>query len=571
MRRRERLLAAAAILVALLAFAGCGRRGPGAEGGRGRGEPVSRPTMASPRPGAASSARGEAALRPRDGGTVRIGLWTAPRGVFNPLFATDPADREINALIHAGLLRPGPDLAPRPGLARAYAVSADQRTIVFSLDTGARWHDGQPVSPDDVLFTFETVLHRDYRGPYREAFLFIEGARAYRDGKAAGLAGVRVLGDRAVAFKLSQPYGPALMAIGMLPILPRHAFAGVAVKDMAGAAASRERPVGAGPFRVASAGRDRVELVRYEAFFRGRPHLERVAFTVVGPQLGLASLQEGVVDILQVNAADAPAVERAGLVVRDWPEPGYYYVGINMNYRPLDDRRVRQALAYALDREAMVARLFAGHATLLAAPLPPGSWGEAPRLEPYRHDADRARRLLAEAGISDEDGDGLVERKGRPFELNLVFDKGAPPAREIAELVRDQLRRAGIQVYLRGMERRELLDRVFARRAFDLYLLQWRMGLDPDASAVFGPDAAANAVSFKNRRAQELLKQGLAMVDVAKRRPLYHEWSRLVNAEVPYIFLFAPNRVIAVSPRLHGLTVTPAGYAYGAEGWWVDR
>ncbi len=491
--------------------------------------------------------------------------------MFNPLFAADPADREINALLHASLLRPGPDLAPRPGLARTYAVSADQRTIVFILDKGARWHDGQFVAPEDVVFTFQTVLHRDYRGPYRDAFLFIEGAREFRDGRAAVVKGMQALGDGAVAFTLAKPYGPALMAIGSLPILPRHAFAGVAVKDMARAAASRERPVGAGPFRFSSRRQNEVELVRYEPFYGGRPHLDRVVFAVIGPRLDLARLKEGVADVVRVNPADAPAVERAGLGVREWPDPGYYYVGINMNYRPLDDRRVRQALAYALDREAMVGQLFAGHATLLAGPVPPGSWGEAPGLDPYRHDPNRALRLLAEAGIADKDGDGRVEWSGRPFELNLLYDKGAPLAPELAGLVRDQLRRVGVNVYIHGLERRELLDRVFARRAFDLYLLQWKMGMDPDVSAVFGQEAAANAVSFKNKRAQELLSQGAALVDVPKRRPLYYEWSRLVNAELPYLFLFAPNQVIAVSARLRGLTVTPVGYAAGAEGWWVAR
>lgn len=517
-------------------------------------------------------------LSPR---VVTIGLWQKPAGLWNPLFATDPGDREINAFLFEPLLTVGPDLRPAPNLA-SYAVEPDQKAIVFTLRHDARWQDGAPVTASDVAFTLETALRGDYHGPYADRFLFIRGARAFHDGKAGSVAGIAVRGPLQVRVELERPYGPALQAIGSLPVLPAHVFAGQTPAEMANAPASRAYPVGSGPFRLVGvrqapgplergggreAGPDEVRLAAFPGFFRGRPRLDELRFRVLGPRLNAAELAAEGIDLLRVRREDAEAVRQAGYDLREWPERGYRYLGINMGRAALQDRRVRQAIAFALDRQAMLRAVYGGHGTLMLAPVFPGSWAEAPGLNPYPHDAERARRLLEEAGWRDVDGDGVRERGGARLSLSLLYRKGEAVDERLAALARDELAQVGIEVRPQALPERELFRQVFGLRDFDLYLSGWNLTIDPDVSDLFGSGARVNAVGY--RQGNDLLGRAASFVDVAQRQPLYHQWTRQVNDDLPYIFLFTPNQVLAVAHRLKGVEVTALGYAHGAEGWWV--
>lgn len=533
---------------------------------------------------AAASPPGEAPARD----TVRIGLWFPPRGVFNPLFTDDIGDRQVNDLLFESLLSHGPDLRPRPNLAASFSVAEDQQAITFALRPGALWHDGTPVTAEDVIFTLETVLHRDYRGPYAGRFLYILGARNFRDGKAERVSGLAADGPLGLTVRLAKPYGPALEEIGSLPILPRHAFEGVAVADMPAAPASR-RPVGSGPFRwtsalVAGSGRSggdgplpaggtyEVALAAFPDFFLGPPKLKGVRFEVVGPQLDLGRMKAMEIDLVRLGRADAEAVKRAGgYTIQEWPEPGYHYLGINLGRAALTDRRVRQALAYALDRTAMLQEVYGGHGTLVHAPVFPGSWAEAPGMNAYAHDPAAAERLLEAAGWRDANGDGLRERGGRSLTLTLYYRKDQPVDARLAELVREYLGRVGVGVNVRAVTAAELLRQVFGLRDFDLYLLGWPLSIDPEpgVSKVFGPGARVNAVGFRPRDGLDLLARAAALVDVARRQPLYEQWTRSANEALPYVFLFTPDNLIAISDRLRDVRVTPVGYTDGAEGWWL--
>lgn len=557
--RFSRSLLLGLAVAALLAAAGCGRGKAPAQGGG-----VSA--------GGAQGGR-QAAQAPRDGGTLRIGLWDKPSGLFNPLFTDDPADAEVNRLLFESLLRFGPDLSLQPNLARRFTVAADQKTITFELRDDVRWHDGRPLTADDVAFTIRLALNPDYRGPYRDRFLAIQGAREYQAGKAGDLAGVRIAGPLTLVVTMEQPYGPLLTRLAALPVLPRHVFLGMAVKDIAAAPPSRRSPVGSGPFRLTAFNPgdkgDIVVLSRFDSFFRGRPHLDRVAFAVLGRRPTVESLRAAGIDVLRLHPAAVGAVQATkSYNIYEVPSGGYFYLGVNLGWEPLDEKPLRQALAYALDRRNMVRSLFAGYGTLVNSPVFPGSWAEAKGLQVYDEDLDKARRLLAAAGFKDEDGDGVVSLKGKDLALNLIYIKGKPFYADLAALIRQDLQQAGIKVYLVPLEQKDFMLRVFRRRQFDLYLLDWEIELDPDPEAVFGEKALGNAVGF--RSGQALLAKGVGTVSPEQRRPIYEHWTRLVNEELPYIFLFTGNKILAADRRVRDLVFSPPGILDAPEKWWVE-
>ncbi len=555
--------------------------------GTGRGAAPAGGGAPPPAGAAPSGAAAPASTEPKRD-TVRIGLWLPPRGVFNPLFTDDAGDRQVNDLLFESLLSHGPDLRPEPNLAESFSVREDQQAITFTLRPDALWHDGTPLTSEDVIFTLETVLHKDYRGPYAGKFLYILGARNFRDGKAPSVTGLVAEGPRTVTIHLAKPYGPALEEIGSLLILPRHAFDGIAVADMAMSRPSRE-PVGSGPFRwesalVAGAGRSggdgllpaggayEVVLTPFPDFFGGRPKLGSVRFLVIGPQLDLTRLTAEEIDLVSVSRSDAEAVKRAGgYTIREWPEPGYHYMGINMGRAALVDRRVRQALAFALDRGAMLQEVYGGHGTLVHAPVFPGSWAEAPGMNTYAYNPEEAGRLLDAAGWRDGDGDGVRERGGKTLTLSLYYRRGQPVDELLAALTREYLGRIGVRVNAKGVTTSELLRNVFGLRDFDLYLLGWQITADPEpgVSKVFGPGARVNAVGFREKESLDLLSKAASLVDIEQRQPLYEQWTRNANEELPYVFLFTPNNLIAISNRLRDVRVTALGYTDGAERWWL--
>ncbi len=492
--------------------------------------------------------------------------------------ATEAGDLEINKLIFSSLLQYGSDLRPQPDLAQRYTVKGAE--ITFTLREGLKWHDGKPLNPSDVVFTFETVLNKQYRGPYKGLLKNVKGAADFSAGKTVFVEGIKVDGNR-ITITLDKPHGPTLMGIGTIPIIPAHIFRGVPVGKLAEKSLVPElKPVGTGPFILKEAsvvvgadGKSRkvseVTLSRNQGYHLGKPHLDKVRFKVLGQTANTAQLGELGIDIIRIRREEAEIVTRKGLHrLWDWPEGGYYYLAANLAYRPFDDRRVRLAMAYSLDREQMIKKAFDGHGTLINAPFLPGSWADPGNITNYTPDLQKSRDLFREAGWTDPDDDDILEQDGRELTFNLFFLKDSPQDEAIAGMIKDDLKKAGARVYLVPKDRDALLEQVFKRRSFDLYLLTWKLGPDPDVSAIFAPDSPINATGFRNNRAGKVLKYAAEFMDISQRQPLYNEWMLLANKELPIIFLFAPNNVMAVSSRVRGFEVSPAGHQYPWK-WWV--
>lgn len=512
------------------------------------------------RGGKAAPARVAADRAGSGGGAVlRLAVWRSPSPPLHPLLGGDAADREVAALLYASLLRPALDLRLQPYLARTYRVSPDQRVIAFLLDERARWQDGAPVTARDVVRAVEVALRRK---PPPSDLLAVAGAAAFAQGRARAISGLRVLGDKVLLVQLDRPWGPALTALGTLPLLPA-------------AAGGTPVPPASGPFAVDRVVRDqkgriaRLVLRPNPGFPLDRPALGSLELIVLGGRPTLGTLRRLGIDVVSVRPEYAELLERNGYRVLESPRWGYYYVGFNMFRAPLHDGRFRQALAEAVDVEALVRTVVAGRGTPVVAPVYPGSWAEAPGLAPPRADGGRARSLLLELGYSDSDGDGFLDKGGKALTLNLAYSREDPVQAALATLIRKQLGAVGVRLYINGLSRDEFLRLVFRRRNFDLYLGTWRLGLDPALSRFLGGEAAANAVSFRPGSLDRLMGAADQTVDPRRREAYYRALTAAINRELPYLFLFAPNRVFAVSERVRWFWPGPEGFPAFAERWVV--
>lgn len=548
--------------------------------------------------------------KPVPGGTLTIGLPRGLSGSLRPLVSEGPAATAVIQLMYSGLLRLGPKLELACDLCQEYTVSADRRTLTFRLREDVQWHDGKPLTAEDVAFTYRAMLEPGYTGAHAGELAALVGVQALLDERddvdrrlaaatlsaaeasdrkregwkrwleGLGKQAIEVIDRHTVVFTVDQPYAPLLAAM-RLPISPAHTQA----------------PVGTGPFRLEEHQKGKfVRLVRHDGYHLGKPYLDRVVFQIVPAGKALEMLRSGELDFVPLSAAEAAQVEAAaagagtaaagagtavgreavtaaGAVVRvvTWPGAGYQYLGVNHARAPFTDVRVRQALMYGINRARLVDELLHGRGEVVNAHLTPGHWAEAGlSLNPYGFDPTRAAELLAEAGWSALDA-GYRTKDGQRLRFTLKVPKGNAVREASARMIQQDLRGLGIQVDLQVLDFGQVTREVFGERQADAWLLGWDLGPDPDPGPIFSPDNKwGGAAGWTSARSDSLLKQGRGVLTVAERQPFYAEWLQLINQELPYVFLYAEDEVAGVrADRVRGLAPDVRGALWNIWEWWI--
>lgn len=470
---------------------------------------------------------------PRD--TVVVALESAP-SVLDPRYTTDANSSLVSDLVTSGLTRTDVHGEAAADLAESWTVPSPLE-YRFTLRADARFGDGAPVTAADVIATYRSVLDPEARSPKREALAAIEQMTA--------------VDARTVAFRLRAP-SAAFLETTNLGILPATLAAGPALRSGA--------VVGAGPFRVLATLADGgVELVPSPAYMDGSPSIARLRFRVVPDGTVRAlELASGSVHLVQ-NAlepdllpwlARRPDLERIAV-----PGSRFQYVGMNLRDPRLADPRVRRALAYALDRDAVVHHLLRDTARPATGLLPPSHWAYASAVTTYPHDPARAAALLAESGLGG-DADDLARRlsyKTSTVELG----------RRIAEVFQADLGRVGLLVGIRSYEWATFYADV-RRGDFQLYSLAWIGIADPDVyyrifHSGMQPPAGNNRAGYANPALDALLEAARVAVDRGERRRLYAEIQRITADDLPVIPLWWADTVVVKSRRLSGFVPAPNG------------
>lgn len=551
MRTKRRWLAATLLAATTAVLAACGK--------------TAQPPAGTPQQ--------QAPAQPVDGGTLNLSMYSAPKGIFNPVLYEDQYDANVIGLVFNGLLRLNSKLEWEPDLAESYTISPDNKTVTFKLRKDVKWHDGQPFTARDVAFTFKTILHPKYPGVRAGDYMDIVGAEEYKAGKAQDVAGIKVLNDYEISFTTKEPYAPILERLAF-PIIPEHVFKDADVAKLADHPATKQ-PIGTGPFKFVQYKPDQyVELVRNEQYFRGKPHIEKIIYKIVNQEVALGQLQSGELDYAPVRPADMQVLQNLPNVkVYEQPSFGYQYMGVNHRNPILQDKRVRQALMYAINRQAIVDKLLGGHGTIMNSHMPPVSWAyDASQLNPYPYNPEKAKQLLAEAGWKEKNAEGYLVKDGKVLEFTLKYPSGNKVREQSATLIQDNLKQVGIKVNLEMMEFATLAKQVFDERKADLWLMGWVLSVDPDPAGIFlvTPDNKwAQVTGWDHPKNKELIEKGVRVLKVEERKPIYVEWAKLVNEELPYIFLYSQNDMVAVSTRVQGLKPDIRGALWNIEELWL--
>lgn len=480
-----------------------------------------------------------------------------------PLLASDNASHEIAGMVYNGLVKYNKDLKIVGDLAESWEVANGGLVITFHLRKGVKWHDGHPFTAHDVLFTYRLTIDPKTPTPYAGDFLKVKKAE--------------VLDDHTFRAIYDKPFAPALMSWASA-VLPKHLLEG---RDVTVSPLSRH-PVGTGPyiFKEWKPGQ-KIVLVSNPDYFEGRPYIDGYVVRII-PDMATMFLE-----------LRADGIDRMGLTPLQYMRQtennlfrknfnkyrflsfSYTYMGYNLKNPLFTDKRVRQAIAYGINCDEIIQGILLGLGKPATGPFKPETWVYNPNVKTYPYDPNKARELLRQAGWRDANGDGILDKDGKPFVFEIITNQGNEVRAKCAEIIQRRLGELGISVKIRVLEWAAFVNDFINKRRFDATILGWTIPHDPDIYDVWhssktGPQEL-NFVSYKNTEVDALIEKGRSTYEQAKRKQYYDRIQEILAEDQPYTFLYVPDALPIIHARFRGIKPAPLGIGYNFIKWYVPR
>ena len=456
---------------------------------------------------------------------------------FDPRVSSDSAAERMRQLIFNGLTRKNERFEPVPDLAESYEGSPDFKKFTFRLRRDVKFHNDRAMTALDVKYTFETMLAPGFVSDKKAEFI-------------KAIASIEVIDPQTVVFYCHEPFPGFPNAILPIGIIPEGTTAQQATK-----------PIGTGPFRFVSYTEDQeVQLARHKDYFDGAATIEGLRVRIVPDNSTRESeLRKGSAD-LAINADFDPITveslqKAAGISVELIDGTNLTHLGVNLNDPVLADRRVRQAIAYGIDRQSIIDNILRGQARPASSSLPPSQWAYAPNVRSYGYDPSAAKALLDQAGYTEKAGATRLRLTLRTSTIAI--------SRKIGEAMQEQLKQVGIGLELQPLERQKLVQDM-SEGNFQLYL---NTSVGGNQSTDFfkfayatesAPPNGQNRSRFSNQRVDQLLATSRRSTR-EEQRAIFAEIQEVLAEELPHIYLWYPATIVVRRERVGGLKLEPSG------------
>ncbi|HEX4963920.1 MAG TPA: ABC transporter substrate-binding protein [Thermoanaerobaculia bacterium] len=511
-----------------------------------------------------------AAGTPRRGGTVVTG-WTAePGGVNELILPSLQPTQEMLFRLFLHLVEEQPDFDKHPAtvapqLARSYDWSPDHKVLTFHLRDDVVWSDGVPVTADDVRWTWQAQVSKDVVWEDADAKQWITDVEA--------------VDPHTVRFHFSRVYAKQLLDANEGMVLPKHAWEKLPFAEWRKSGDWFKRNlVVDGPFTIASwQPQQQVVLARNERYYEKRlPRLDRVVMRLVPNQAtSLTQLLNGELDFVpQIAPGDVKRVQddpRLRLIAY-WFNI-YVAVGWNNDNPLFRDPEVRRALTLGIDRQKIVDTLLGPYGRVASSPVLNMVWAHDPTIKPWPYDPAEARRILAAKGWKDTDGDGVLDKDGKPFSFELLTNAGNQLRTDATVMIQDQLKKVGVQAVPRQTEFNTLMSQT-TQGKFAAAILGFTMDTSLDMRSNFHSKSindGADYVRYSNPEMDRLIDTAAVQPDMLSQRPYLNQIQQLVHRDQPVTFLWESQRLTAVNKRVKDVRPTLAFSFFNLKEWWVEK
>jgi peptide/nickel transport system substrate-binding protein len=371
-----------------------------------------------------------------------------------------------------------------------------------------------------------------------------------------------------------KPFAPALMSWGSA-ILPKHLLEG---QDISRSPLAR-RPVGTGPYQFKEwVTGQKIVLTANPDYFEGRPYIDgHITRIIPDTATMFLELRAGNIDRMGLTPLQYKRQTENNLFRKNFNKYrylsfSYVYLGYNLRKPLFADKRVRQAIAHAVNKQEIIDGIMLGLAREATGPYKPGTWAYNDRIKTYPYDPQKARALLAEAGWRDT-GDGVLKKDGEPFIFEIITNQGNEIRAKCAEIIQRRLAEVGITAKIRVVEWAAFVNDFIKKSRFDATILGWTVSMDPDIYDVWhssktGPDEL-NFIGYRNAEVDELLEKGRSTFDQKLRKKCYDRIQEILAEDQPYLFLYVPDALPIIQNRFRGIEPAPLGIGYNFIRWYV--
>lgn len=480
-----------------------------------------------------------------------------------PLLATDSSSHAVAGQIYNGLVKYDKNLNIVGDLAESFDISKDGLTITFHLRHGVKWHDGAPFTSKDVLYTYRVTIDPKTPTAYAEDFKQVKKLTT------PDPFTVRVTYDA--------PFAPALASWGV-NILPSHLLED---RDITKSPLARN-PVGTGPYRFKEwVSGQKIVLEANNDYFEGRPYIDRYIYRIIPDSSTMyMELKAGAIDLMTLTPVQFARQTASQNFTRRfnkyrYPSSSYLYMGYNLRHPLFGDKRIRQAMTAAINKDELIQGVLFGMGQKAAGPIVPGRWAYNPAVKDIAYNPKHAAELLAQAGWKEKNSDGILVKNGKPFKFTILTNQGNQQRLMTAQIIQQRLRQVGIDVKIRIVEWAAFLKEFVNKGNFEVVLLAWSISQDPDMYDVWhsskNKPGELNFIGYNNPEVDRLLIAGRSTFDLEKRKQAYFRIQDILAEDQPYTFLYVPDSLPVVSARIRGVEPAPAGLGHNQIRWYVPK
>lgn len=470
-------------------------------------------------------------------------------GTLDPRLARDTTAYRTADLIYSGLVHLTPSLKPVPDLAESWE-QPDPQTFIFKLREGLKFSDGTPLTADDVVFTYETLLEPDFNAPMRALYTPIES--------------IEKVDDLTVKFNLSAPYAPLLSYLD-LGIVPQELVEGG--HDIA------TQPVGAGPMKLVSWNRGaEIKLAANPNYWAGAPKVEEIDIKIIPDNSARAqAFEAGDLDAIQSplspqDIARLAADDRFGNVIM--PGLGVTYLNFNTKDPLLADPAMRRAFSMLVDQKTIVEDIYQGVDQVATSIILPSSWAYSPDIKQPTFDIEGAVAAFKELGWTDSNGDGILDKDGQKLTVTLATHSEDPNRVQTIEFLQAMFSQAGVDAKTQITDWPSFSTNYVQKSQHQIALLGWLNIVDPDRLlfSQLTTGGPTNWGSYSNSEVDELLQKGRSSLSQEERAEAYQAAAKILAEEVPYFIVSYQGYQLFYDKELGEVKATPRGNLRGLIG-----